>query len=124
LHGFLLTLQVKLGVKVMQTGTLHQTISWLLALNHWWTQKEWEDHRAHLAFDNSAALALISRPSLVRRVAKELPGIGWGRSGAVARHFRSVVDMVCAPQKEWEDIDGIGKTTASKVVKHLEGDER
>src|ERR1017187_4741394 len=75
LHGFLLTLQIKLGVKVMQTGTSNQTVRWLSALNKWWTQKEWSDHRAHLSFDNSQALSLISRPSMVRKVAASLPNI-------------------------------------------------
>ncbi len=122
LSSFLLTLQIKLGVKVWHTGTSTQTVQWLSALNHWWTSKDYEDHRAHLAFDNSTALSLISRPSLVRRVAKELPGIGWDRSGAVARHFPSVVDMVNAPQSEWKQIAGIGKVTAEKVVRQMAGE--
>lgn len=122
LQSFILTLQVKLGVKVMQTGTSTQTVSWLSALNRWWTGKEWEEHRAHLNFDNSAALALISRPSLVRRMAKELPGVGWDRSGKVSRHFASVVEMANAPQVEWETISGIGKGTARKVVEALNGE--
>lgn len=121
--GFLITLQVKCGVKVVHTGTLPQTVRWLSALNHWWTSKDWEDHRAHLSFDNSQALTLISRPSLVRRMAKELPGIGWDRSGKVARHFASVVEMVNAPKAEWEGIDGVGKGIAKKVVDALGGEE-
>jgi len=123
MEGFLLTLQIKLQVKVKLTGTTSQTVAWLSALNRWWTGKEWEEHRAHLAFDNSAALSLVSRPTLLRRMAKELPGIGWDRSGHVSRHFRSVVDMVNAPKEEWEGIKGIGKGTAKKVVEALEGAE-
>lgn len=122
LDGFLLTLQIKLSVKVQQCGTSAQTVQFLSALNRWWTKKEWEEHRAHLSFDNSSALTLISRPSICRRVAKELPGCGWTRSGAVAKHFGSVVEMVNAPQSEWETIEGIGKGTAAKIVKSLEGE--
>lgn len=122
LHGFLFTLQIKLRVSVMLTGTPRQTVDWLYQLNRWWTHKAWEEHRAHLAFDNSAALTLVSRPSLVRRVAKELDGIGWDRSAAVARQFPSVMSMVCADEDEWESIAGIGKVTARKAVKDLQGE--
>jgi ERCC4-type nuclease len=122
MEGFLLTLQEKLQVKVRLTGTGGQTVQWLSALNRWWTGKDWDDHRAHLNFDNSQALSLIARPSLVRKMAATLPGIGWDKSGKVARHFASVVEMVNAPQNEWEQIEGIGKGIAKNVVKAMEGE--
>ena len=122
LHGFLLTCQIKLGVKVWHTTTQEQTVAWLSALNRWWTTKAYEEHRAHLAFDNSQALSLISRPSLVRKVAATLPGLGWEKSGKVAAHFGSVVEMVNAPESEWREIEGIGKGIAQNVVKAMEGE--
>lgn len=122
MQSFLLTIQTKLGVGVWHTGTQDQTVNWLSALNRWWTGKEYDEHRAHLAFDNSQALSLISKPSLVRRVAKELPGVGWERSGAVARRFSSVVDMVTATRDEWQEIDGIGRTLADKITSAIDGE--
>ena len=122
-HGYLFTLSEKLGVRVTLTGTTSQTADWLFQLNRWWTGKEYDDHKAHLAFDNSTAISLVSRPSLVRRVAKELPGIGWGRSGNVAKRFHSVVEMAMADWRTWAEIDGIGKATAQRVVRALEGEE-
>jgi ERCC4-type nuclease len=124
LQGFLLTCQIRLGIKVWHTTTQEMTVAFLSALNRWWTEKDYDKHRSHLAFDTSSALTLISRPNLVRRVAKELPGIGWERSGAVSRHFGSTVEMVTATQSEWEGIDGIGRTMASRIVKALEGEEK
>lgn len=123
LWGFLMTMQQKVGIRVMLTGTTSQTVDWLYQLNRWWTGKEWEAHRAHLQFDNSQAIALVRRPSLLRCVAKELPGIGMGRSGPVARHFKSVLEMVMADEKEWQGIEGIGKTTAERVVRAITGGE-
>lgn len=123
LVGFLMTMEQKVGIKVMRTGTTRQTVDWLYHMNRWWTTKEWEEHRAHLAFDNSQALSLISRPSLVRKVAKELPGIGMGRSGPVSRRFPTVLDMVLAGESDWAEIEGIGKTTARKVVKAIQEGE-
>ena len=123
LQGFLLTCQIRLGIRVWHTTTQEMTVAFLLALNRWWTEKEYEAHRSHLAFDQSSAFTLISKPSLLRRVAKELPGVGWERSGAVAKHFDSVVAMATAPEVEWRSIQGIGPTLARKIVKSIDGEE-
>lgn len=64
---------------------------------------------------------LLARPGLVRRVAKELDGVGWERSRAVAKRFRSVREMVDASMGEWMEIEGIGKVTAQKAVSSLNG---
>ena len=123
LVGFLLTMENKVGIRVMRTGTTFQTVDWLFHMSRWWTGKEWEEHRAHLAFDNSQALALISRPSLVRRVAKELPGIGMGKSGPVARRFSTVMEMVVAEEEDWVGIEGVGKVMAKRIVKAIQEGE-
>ena len=65
---------------------------------------------------------LLVRPSLVRRVAKELDGVGWVRSDEVAKHFPSVKAMCDATIKEWSGLEGIGKKTARSVVKDLHGE--
>ena len=64
---------------------------------------------------------LLLRPSLVRRIAKELTGIGWQRSGDVDEKFKSVREMVAATEKDWLKIPGIGKKTAKSVVSALNG---
>lgn len=65
----------------------------------------------------------LSVPGLVRRVAKELPGVGWVRSGVIADHFPSVEAMCEAGVKEWASLDGMGKLTAKRVVDALHGAE-
>tara|TARA_Y100000310_G_scaffold120427_2_gene119206 strand:+ start:8223 stop:8930 length:708 start_codon:yes stop_codon:yes gene_type:complete len=64
---------------------------------------------------------LLVRPNLVRRVAKELKGVGWERSQAVADRFKSVRELVGASVDDWRAVDGIGKVTAEKVVRELSG---
>lgn len=123
LVGFLMTMEQKVGIRVMRTGTQSQTLDWLFHLNKWWTSKTYEEHRAHLAFDNSQALALISRPGLVRRISKELPGLGIGKSGPVARRFPTVLDMVLASESDWAAIEGIGKVMAHRIVKAIQEGE-
>ncbi|MFA5937189.1 MAG: ERCC4 domain-containing protein [Candidatus Paceibacterota bacterium] len=64
---------------------------------------------------------LLTRPSLLRRMAKELSGIGWERSRTVSEYFKSVREMANADAKCWQGIEGIGKKTAEKVIKELNG---
>lgn len=123
LEGFLSTLTYKTGVNVMRTGTISQTVDWLYHQNLWWTGKAYDEHRAHLSFDNSAAIASLVRPSTVRRVANTLPGIGYDRSAAVARHFSSVVELAMADESDWTSIPGIGKGIAKRVVEAINGVE-
>lgn len=122
LVGFLMTMEQKVGIRVMRTGTQSQTLDWLFHLNRWWTSKAYEEHRAHLALDNSQALALIRKPNLVQKLAQQLPGIGWDKAAKVGRKFASPVDMILATESEWMEIEGIGKGIAEKVVKELHGD--
>ena len=56
----------------------------------------------------------------MRRVAKEFTGIGWERSLAVEGRWGSVRDMVNATEKEWTEVDGIGKGIAKKIKEELE----
>ena len=121
LEGFLNTQDVLGKVRVRRTKDPRHTAQLLLALHHWWTDKTWEEHRSHLALDESGGLAggFLTKPGLKRRVAKELPGIGWGRSIAVAEHFESVREMVNAEREEWMGIPGIDKVISEKVVESI-----
>lgn len=90
-------------------------------LYNWW-QTPWEEHRSHLAFDDSNELRELvqtSVPTLLRRIAKELPGIGWVRSKLVEQRFGTVYDMISAGPQEWVKIEGVGKLTAKRVFEAM-----
>lgn len=121
---WLTTMESKAGVRVRRTLSRLETARYIADLHSWWTGKEWEEHRSHLAFDECTVDSeILFRPNLVRRMAAELPGVGWTRSKAVAARFGSVVEMVLANREEWEECEGIGKGIAEKVTKALMGDE-
>ena len=63
----------------------------------------------------------LVRPNLVRRIAKELEGVGWERSRDVAERFKSVREMVDADAKDWVAIAGIGKKIAANVIREING---
>jgi ERCC4-type nuclease len=119
LDGFVNSLCIEAGFLVRETHTLHGTAMLIYNLYRWWQK---ESHHSLLAMhkhrfpDDAAGGVILQPPSLARRIAAELPGIGWKRSLDVAAHFGSVERMMSASVDEWIKIPGIGKTIAKKVV--------
>ncbi len=60
-------------------------------------------------------VSMLGVPSLIERVAKELPGVGWGRSKAIREKFGTVRAMVNGTDAEWLSVDGIGKGILDKI---------
>jgi ERCC4-type nuclease len=119
IDNLLNTLSVVTGVIVRQTSNQKQTASLIHHLYLWW-QKDWEKHRGYVGFNvPPAPVSLLRKPSLVRRIAKELPLIGWERSDKVAKRFPTVASMLLADEKEWREVEGIGKVLANAVVKSI-----
>ena len=117
--GYLNTLSLLAGVIVCRSSFLNQTAELIYHLYLWWS-KEWEEHKSHLGFHvTRPPTALLLPPTLLRSVAKELPGIGWERSSAVERKFSSVFEMMEAPEERWQEIPGIGKVLARQIVKAI-----
>lgn len=109
------------GIGVWFTGNMAETIATIQALFGWW-QKDWEQHKSHLEMHKPApptAFLNPDGPSLLRRMAMELPGIGWERTKQVEVAFPTIVDMVNATQEEWEGVGGIGKVIARTVYEAL-----
>ena len=73
----------------------------------------------HQMYSQPSGEVFLTRPSLARRVAKELDDIGWTLSAEVASRFPTVRDMVEASVKDWKTIPGIGAKIARKVVSSL-----
>lgn len=118
---FLLTLQQKAGIHIMRTDGFTESVHWLYALYGWW-QKPWEAHQSAYEVGVATPDAAFLRPqTLVRKVAAQLPGIGWTRSAAVEKVFADVRTMATAPRRAWEAIEGIGPTTARRVTRALRG---
>lgn len=116
-EAFLTTLEVRTGIHVRHTFDRPETAALIATLYHWWTSKTLDEHKAHVALYSPVLDAgVLYQPTLTRRIAAELPGIGVGRSGAVADHFGSPRDMINASEEEWIGIPGIGKGIAKKII--------
>lgn len=122
--AWLNTLTFKAGVKVIRTSCLAESASVVAGLYRWWTDG-WESHKSHLALQSPIELGQVNftKPSLARRVASCLPGIGVERSLFVSRALPTVFDMAVADESDWAGIDGVGKLGASKIFNAIRGVE-
>jgi ERCC4-type nuclease len=125
---YLTELQRDVGIIVKHTENVRGTADTILALYQNFQTPPDQHHSLNTIFKAPTPAVQLVRPSLVRRIASELPGIGWERSGAVAQHFNSVTEMVNAGISDWESItttDGkgksrrIGRKVAERIVKAL-----
>jgi ERCC4-type nuclease len=123
LDRFLCSLEIKSPIHVRHTGSIHETAVAIWNLYHWFTSKEWSEHKSFNVLYNpvQSPVGLIVKPSLVRRVASQLDGVGWERSGQVAKHFGSVVDLAIATEKDWDKIPGIGKVLSKRIAEAING---
>ena len=117
IQAYLTELHYLMGVRVVYSKDTKETIQTIKSM-HRFFQTESHDSLKRFYVAPVAGM-LLQQPSLVRRVAKELPGIGWERSLAVEANWGSVRDMVNAPVEDWIKLDGIGKGIARRVQEEL-----
>jgi ERCC4-type nuclease len=118
---YLVELEYLAGILVFRSRDVQETAAIIKSL---WDNFQTlpDDHNSlHQIFHTPMPTVPLMRPSLVRRVASELPGVGWTRSKVVAERFLTVRAMTEASEKEWASLEGIGKVTARKVVQALGG---
>lgn len=118
----LMSLAIQGGLWVWRTRNQQHTAATLCRLYSWWA-KPWEKHSTFHVFHDVQAAGMITPPTLVRRVAKELPGIGWERSKAVEEVFPNVEAMALADEPAWRAVTGIGKGIARSVWRAIRGVE-
>ncbi len=119
MEAYLTTIDTLVGVHVRRTSTQRETLSCIRTLYQWW-QKAWEHHSSHkVLYTPLPQHSLLVRPSVLRRVAAQLPMIGYDRSREVERKFGTVYAMANADEKAWREVPGIGKAIAAKVVRAI-----
>jgi len=124
LNHWLTTMEVIGGVNIARSASRAESAFWLKSLYTWWTAKQWDDHNSHRQLKAPAIDNPFGRHvPLVERVAACLPGIGPKRALAVAERFGSVLALANADVEAWEEIEGVGKTTARKVHDAIRSEE-
>jgi ERCC4-type nuclease len=119
--GYLSELGLYLGVLVKRTQSPEETVAVIRSLWQLFQQPP-SKHSSLESFyvqPPPRTDLLFRRPTFLRRVAKEIDGVGWDKSIEVERRFRSVREMANAPKSEWLKIPGIGEKTANRAVQEL-----
>ena len=122
LEHWFTTIEEQAQYRVIRTASEFESARWVFSKYTWYTAKTWDEHNALKQFHvPPPPVATFTKPGLVRRIAKELPGVGWDKSIAVEARFASVREMACANEKDWMGIEGIGKTLSSRIVNVIMG---
>jgi len=125
---YLTELQRDVGIIVKHTENVRGTADTILALYQNFQTPPDQHQSLNRIFKPPTPSVQLVKPSLVRRVASELDGIGWEWSKVVADRFKSVRDMIEADVAVWaglEKVSGngkkrrLGKKTAEKVFSSL-----
>lgn len=124
LAKWLLTMSIKGGLTVSRTADLRETAISISALYNWWVGDGYDHHRSHLALNVSGDIrgnsgmrdrAILTRPTFLRRIAAELPGVGFEKSAAVEKFFGTLEALFYASEGDIAQVPGIGKGIAAKV---------
>ena len=119
---WLCTMETMGNLKVRLTESRADTLRAIRTLYRWWTDKEFSEHRSHLVlYEPAPPVAQLTKPSLMRRIAAQIPSVGWTLSERVEGHFHTINSMVNATPEDWDGIEGIGKTKAETIVRALQG---
>jgi ERCC4-type nuclease len=124
-QGRIANLEVKGACWVEKTRDMKETAQVIGVLYNWW-RKPWSVHRGHLGLEKGLTpdRVLYSKPSYPRLFANIMPGVGWDKSKAVARHFKTIQRMVEATPREWRKVAGIGTKISEVIPMIIRGDSR
>lgn len=117
LEAWILTQTILGGFHYFHAQTRMDTIHFLAVLYHWWTDREFDEHRSHRAiFIAPPGRALVVEPTPFHKQMSCLPSIGYEKGAALELFAAGDWDrLMLATVKDLMSIDGIGKTLASGI---------
>lgn len=119
LYRYLISVQMA-GVMVSYSRDPWHTAYNICEWYHW-SQKSWGSHTALTETQKIAIPTFERKPSLLRRWAADLDGIGAKLSGVAEKHFKTPLKMANADEGEWLRVPGVGVKTAQSIVKEIWG---
>jgi len=127
ISGYLNQLRYYLNIQVYITRSVRETADTVMEVYSMF-QTSPEDHSSLKQFATTPepVASFLQKPSLIRRMAKELPGIGWDRSKDIEEELGSARELCrVLADGDWVrllGIEGIGRGIVTKIDGEL--DER
>lgn len=119
LDNYLNTIATMSSCRIKKSTCPAESCAQITNLYNWWNGKTWGQHQSLKVLRKEPPKFSFYKPTIVQRMAAELPGIGYEKSSAVASRFRTVTAMVLATPQDWMEIPGIGDGIAGKITKLL-----
>lgn len=123
-EAFLTSMEVLAGLHIRKTRTPRETAEFIQSLYGWWQKA---DHRSlkvvHRQAPRTELRKLDETTKQIRDIANTLPGIGYDRAMAIAKKLKSPSDLFLMTEREWREIDGVGRTLAQRIVAALHGEK-
>ena len=117
LYRYLISISLS-GVIITYSMDIIQTAANIVNSFHYF-QKRWEDHTSLLETQKLAIPDMRGKPSLVRRWAAELPGVGVKHSLDAEMRFKTAANLARADETDWMSVPGVGFRTAQNIVKEI-----
>jgi ERCC4-type nuclease len=117
LYRYLISVSLS-GVTVTQSRDLYGTAFNVCEMFHYF-QKKWDNHTSLIETQKLNIPTLTGKPSLVRRWAADLEGVGVKHSMDAERLFKKPITLAQADESEWLQIPGVGVRTAQSIVKEI-----
>jgi ERCC4-type nuclease len=115
------TLAVACGVIIAYTRDPQDTAAWIRFTYNWW-QKDFSEHKSHRGFNrvnNLDRKVHFIKPTILRRMLKELPEVGWDLTEALEAAYPTMELLVAATETDLRSIPGVGKVIAHTIYRLL-----
>lgn len=119
LYRYLLSVSLS-GVIVSHSRDQWQTAYNVCEMFHYFS-KPWDKHTSLMEMHRLVLPTLNRKPSLVRKWAADLDGIGTKLSEFAERQFKKPIQLATADESEWLRVPGVGVKTAQQIYKEIHG---
>lgn len=109
---------VRSGTPIIETRDEWESAFDIVELFHYYQKKE---HTSQTEKQKIGVASLSGRPSLARRWAEELDGVGQKHGTDAARQFKTGIALATSEEIEWMCIKGIGAATARDIMRQING---
>lgn len=120
LSNYLLSVSLS-GIHVIRARDAYNT-AYEICMAYRYFQKPWSAHTSMQEIQSLALAEVGGKPSLCRRWASQIDGIGVRLSSDIERYFMGKPRMLAlASESDWANIKGLSQNTAKRIVREIWG---